>query len=623
VITQRTCVITHCVGTRWLWTSDDDGVGNVAARRARRALPVDVRVGDGTRATDELLVEAVLDALPSPTVLLAPDGTVVLTNSVWRDAAHVLDDERFHVGVGDDYFALARLVRDDAATATVIDDVRALSRGEQKQVAADYALPHPDGTRWYHLQASRVDQVGHVVITHTDITARVDAEQAALWRARHDPLTELPNRARLHELIDTELQRGGRPPVTVLFLDVDGFKQVNDSLGHEVGDDLLRQVSRRLADRTRAGDTVGRLGGDEFVVLCPDCDVDGAEALAHRFRSCFDRPFDLGGRFARLTASIGVATAGEHDTTVRSSDLVRDADLAMYAVKATGRDGVRLFSSELRSVARRGLLVAAELQEAIETGQLVLHYQPVIRLPSGEPDGVEALVRWQHPERGLIPPAEFLPIAEQHGLIAPLTRWVLATAARQAVAWSRAGLTLVTGVNISAVHLTTGTLVDDVTAVLAESGLAPERLALELTESSVALDPARAAVQFAALRVMGVEVSLDDFGSGHSSLSQLVSIPAGVLKIDRSLVAGLDAATGQAAAAVSAVVGLGRACGMRTLAEGVETERQLTMAADLGCTFAQGFHIARPMPAEDVPGWFVDRTARRRPASLRALACSG
>ena len=584
--------------------------GDVGAVRVRRALPVDVRLGDGTQATGDVLVEAVLDGLPSPTVLLAPDGTVVLTNSVWRDAAAALGDERFGVGVGGDYFALARSVREDPSTETMIEAVCRLSRGEQRQVSVDYALPHPDGMRWYHLQASRVDQVGHVVITHTDITRRVEAEHRALWRARHDPLTELPNRARLHELIDAELSRPDHPPLSVLFLDVDGFKEVNDSLGHEVGDDLLRQLAARLADRTRVGDTVGRLGGDEFVVLCPDCDIEGAAVLAQRFQSSFDRPFDLGGRVARLTASIGVATAGEGDTAVRSTDVVRDADLAMYAAKAAGRNGVRVFSSELRSAAQRGLLVAAELEEAIATGQLVVHYQPVLRCVGGEVDGVEALVRWQHPERGLLAPAEFIGVAEQHGLIAPLTRWVLGAVTRQNAAWARAGITLLTGVNVSAAHLATGTLVDDVAAALADSGLPPGQLVLELTETGVAKDPATAKAQFAALRISGVEVSLDDFGSGHSSLSQLVSIPAGILKIDRSLISGLEDRTGQSAAAVAAVVSLGRACGMRTLAEGVETPRQLAMAAELGCTFAQGFHIARPMPADELTTWMADRAAR-------------
>jgi diguanylate cyclase (GGDEF)-like protein len=579
----------------------------VRSGRARATLPLDVRVGDGTHATDDVLVEGVLDALPSPTVLLAPDGTVVLTNSVWREAAHLLDDERFQVGVGGDYFAMARLVRNDAATESMLDAVRALSRGEMRQVSADYALPNPAGTRWYHLQASRVDQAGHVVVTHTDVTARVEAEHAALWRAGHDPLTDLPNRARLHELIDTELQRRGRSAVTVLFLDVDGFKEVNDSLGHEVGDDLLRQLSERLTGRTRAEDTVGRLGGDEFVVLCRACDADGAEALAQRFQTSFDQPFDLGGRVARLTASIGVATAAEGDTGVRSTDLVRDADLAMYAAKAAGRNGVRTFSSELRSAAQRGLLVAAELEEAIEAGQLVLHYQPVLYLPSGEVGGVEALVRWRHPERGLVPPLEFIPVAEEHGLIAPLTRWVLETAARQTAEWARDGLTLVTAVNISASHFTTGTLVDDVAVALAAAGLPPEQLILELTETSVAKDPEQASRQFSALRISGVEVSIDDFGSGYSSLSQLVNIPAGLLKIDRSLVSGLDARSGHSAAAVAAVVSLAQACGMRSLAEGVETAGQLQMATELGCTFAQGYFIARPMAAEDFLAWMVTR----------------
>src|SRR3954451_23498327 len=604
-------------------TSGDTGAepeGNgVDIRRATRPLPVDVRLGDTAQGGDDVLVEAVLDALPSPTVLLDPDGTIVLSNSVWGRAADVLGDERFGVDIGGDYFAMARLVRDDASTDALIDAVQALSRGERQQVSADYALPHADGTRWYHLQASRVDQVGHVVITHTDVTARVEAEHTALWRARHDPLTDLPNRARLHELIDSELRRPGRSAVSVLFLDVDGFKEVNDSLGHEVGDDLLRQLAERLTGRTRAGDTVGRLGGDEFVVLCPDCDADGATALAQRFRSSFDRPFALAGRVARLTASIGVATAAEGDTAVRSTDVVRDADLAMYAAKAAGRNGVRMFSTELRSAAQRGLLVAAELEEAIAAGQLVVHYQPVLRCVGGQVDGVEALVRWQHPERGLLPPADFIPVVEQHGLIAPLTRWVLGEVTRQNAAWARSGTTLLTAVNISAWHLATGTLLDDVAAARADSGLPAGQLVLELTETSVAQDPAWAAAQFAALRVSGVEVALDDFGSGYSSLSQLVSIPAGLLKIDRSLINGLDDGSAQSAAAVAAVVSLGQACGMRTLAEGVETPRQLELVARLGCTFAQGFHLARPMPAEELTAWL---SARRRPQPQRALVAA-
>jgi EAL domain-containing protein (putative c-di-GMP-specific phosphodiesterase class I) len=284
----------------------------------------------------------------------------------------------------------------------------------------------------------------------------------------------------------------------------------------------------------------------------------------------------------------------------------------MYSAKAAGRNRIRTFTPELRTAAARRLLVAAELREAIEAEQLVLHYQPIVHLPTGEVTGVEALVRWQHPERGIVAPTDFLPLAEQHDLMAPLTRWVLRTAARQTAAWEAAGLPLVTGVNISAAHFATGTLEDDVTDALQEAGLAPELLALEVTETSVAEDPRGAAAQVSALRVRGVEVSIDDFGSGYSSLSQLVAIPAGVLKIDRSLVCGLDDEDSHARAATVAVVALASTCGMRSLAEGVETAGQLAAARELGCTFAQGFLIARPMPAEELFGWVVRRLTAAR-----------
>jgi diguanylate cyclase (GGDEF)-like protein len=568
-------------------------------------LDVDHRGGSHRHAD---LVAGVLDALPSPTVLLDADGTILLTNSAWHLAPHRLDESRLGMGVGGDYYEIIRNFRDDDRTREVVAGLRELAAGKGRVVSRDYAMPTSDGVRWFHLQASRVDAAGRVVVTHTDVTSRVQAEQASLWQARHDHLTELPNRAHLHELIDAELRRADARAVTVLFLDVDGFKDVNDSLGHEVGDDLLRQLAARLRARTRAEDTVGRLGGDEFVVLCRDCEPAGAEALAIRCQTTFDEPFLLAGRTVRLSASIGIATApaGEGDG-MRSTDLVRDADLAMYAAKAAGRNRVRVFSPALRSAVQQRALVAAELHGAIDAGQLVLHYQPVLHLPTGEVTGVEALVRWQHPQRGLLPPGEFVPLAEHNGMIAPLTRWVLAAAARQTAAWDALGVHLVTAVNISAAHFATGTLVSDVADALADAGLPPDRLMVELTETSVAQDPDAAAAQLAALRVSGVEVSIDDFGSGFSSLSQLVRMPAGVLKIDRSLVVGADGRRSQSAAAIAAVVGLAGACGMRSLAEGVETTEQLVMAAELGCTYAQGFTIARPMPAGDLVRWLGPR----------------
>jgi diguanylate cyclase (GGDEF)-like protein len=558
-----------------------------------------------------------LDALPSPTLLIDAEGTVLLANSAWVAAAALLDDERVHVAIGGNYFAMALRLSDDATNRAMISSVQELSRGERSTVSMDYALPHRAGVLWFHLQASRVGAAGHVVVTHTDVTSRVVAERTAARQARHDHLTGLPNRAHLHALIDRELQRADSPAVAVLFLDVDGFKDVNDSLGHEVGDDLLRQLADRLTAGTRAEDTVGRLGGDEFVILCRDCDTERAEALARRCQAAFDKPFALGGRAVRLSASIGIAdTAGADRSCTRSTDLVRDADLAMYAAKAAGRNRVRVFTADLRQAAREKLLLAGELREAIGAGELVLHYQPIVHLPTGACTGVEALVRWQHPERGLLPPSDFIALAEGHDLIAPLTRWVLAEATRQAVDWDTAGLPLVLGVNVSADHFAAGTLVEDVTDALAVSGLPAERLVVELTETSVAEDPRRAAAQLATLRVSGVEVAIDDFGSGYSSLSQLMALPAGILKIDRSLVAGVDGRTSQSAAAVAAVVGLARAFGMRSLAEGIETPEQLAVASELGCTFAQGYLIARPMPAADIPAWMAAHATSAAPRPL-------
>ncbi len=502
----------------------------------------------------------VIDARPSPTLVIDADDTVLLANSAWVAAASILDTDLL-TGVGGNYFDMALSMRNDSTSRSLIVQLNELARGERTTVESDYALPHSGGVTWFHLQGTRVGTGGRMVVTHTDVTSRVRAERAATWRARHDHLTELPNRAHLHELIDVELRRPDAGPLAVLFLDVDGFKDVNDSLGHEVGDDLLRRLAARLSDRTRAEDTVGRLGGDEFVVIGRDCDAAGAQALAQRFQSTFDLPFHLRGRTARQRATL-----------------------------------------------------AAELLQAIERDQLVLHYQPIVSLPSRRCSGVEALVRWQHPERGLLQPGDFLPTAEQHDLVTPLAHWVLRAATRQTAAWNKAGLTLVTGVNINASHFASDTLVADVMGALAAAGLDPGQLVVELTEPSVADDPERAAAQFAELRRRGVEVSIDDVGSGFSSLGQLVTIPAGILKIHRSVVAFREGRRQQTAAAIAAVVALGQACGIRSLAEGVETAEQLDLAVELGCSYAQGFHIARPMPADEVLPWMAAHRAARAPS---------
>lgn len=572
-------------------------------------LPADVRAPGVLPA-----VAAVLGAVPVPTVLLDPDGRVLFANGAWTAALAQLDDPRLAPEVGTDYFAMAAALDEVPEAPAVVARMRRLSRGHGTTIRHDYEIRCPRGSRWYQLEATRVDARGHLVVTHSDVTAPVLARRETDWLTGHDLLTELPNRARMHELVDAALQVPGRGPVSLVLLDVDGFTDVNDSLGHTVGDELLRQVAARLRHSGRGTDPVGRLGGDEFLLVSPECPPEGAAGLADRCRSILAEPFAVAGHTVRLGASIGIATAPAGRSPADAACLVRDADLALAAAKGDGRNSIRVFAPELRAAVQRKVALTEELRRGIEAGQLVMHYQPVVHLPTGEISGVEGLVRWEHPERGLLGPAEFLPIAEANDLLTPLTRWVLHAVAAQGVAWMSAGTSLLVGANISAGHCSSGELVRDVQRALDATGLPPQHLVVELTETSVAEDPESAAAQFAELCRRGVEVAIDDFGSGFSSLGQLVTIPAGLLKIDRSLVAFPAQRRSQSAAAIAAVVALGRACGMRTLAEGVETAEQLAVVTELGCSYAQGYHIARPMPAEDVLPWIAARAGAAVPA---------
>jgi diguanylate cyclase (GGDEF)-like protein len=567
----------------------------------------------------------VLQALPSATVLIDGDCRILTANHAW-DANGVFfrHEGRQPGAIGDDYLDCMRLALPPEDHATISGAIRRLlaeGAGDGKPTATfdhDYACRLGAETAWFRLQASRVVGAPRVVITHTDITARVRSEQALSWQAGHDDLTGLPNRCSLLRSIDDALaEKGGREGATALLvLDLDSFKTVNDSLGHEVGDALLRQVAARLVEQVRPGDVVGRLGGDQFVVLARGCDSSEAAALAFRLQTTFARPFPAAGISVPVSASIGVAVA--RPATSGAHQLLSDADAAMYAAKGAGRDRVHLFSPGLREAARWRLEVATRLREdAID--QLVVHYQPIVRLDTGSVEGVEALVRWQHPERGLLPPDAFLSVAEETGQVIPITRWLLRETTRRAAEWAAAGLDLRMSVNVSARHFSAETLVRDVRVALRESGLPPDQLVLELTETTVAEDPTRAEDQLTVLRSFGVRVAIDDFGTGWSSLAQLFALPIGTLKIDRSLLAAAErAVAGESGAVLAAIVGLTRTLGIRSVAEGVETPEHLRMVRAAGCDLAQGWLLGQPMLASEVPG-FV-RRVQENGGDLCALA---
>ncbi|HEY0509218.1 MAG TPA: diguanylate cyclase, partial [Blastococcus sp.] len=358
---------------------------------------------DEERAAESSLMRAVLNALPARTAILEADGKILTTNAAWAAGA-AAHGRPFAGDRGSNYLdacrAAAAAGNGDAQVA--VDGLEAVVSGRAPSFSLDYASTAPDGrgrsASWWHMQAFPADGGSRMVVTHTDITDRVTAEQRAAWQARHDHLTALPNRAGLHEAIADALAEDDGGRVTVLYMDVDGFKQVNDSLGHSAGDLLLRELASRLAHRTRPTDVVGRLGGDEFVVVARDCDAEGGEALARRFRSVFDEPFELAGTRLPLTVSIGIAASDP--AHVGPDDLLRDADAAMYAAKASGPNQHLLFTPALRTVLEDRWQIASGLRDAASSGEFVVHWQPVVHLGSGDVTGCEALLRWNHPQRG-------------------------------------------------------------------------------------------------------------------------------------------------------------------------------------------------------------------------------
>jgi diguanylate cyclase (GGDEF)-like protein len=383
-----------------------------------------------------------------------------------------------------------------------------------------------------------------------------------------------------------------------LFIDIDGFKHVNDNLGHAAGDELLQAVGARLESAVRDQDTVGRLGGDEFVVLV-DTDADEAalDRLADRLTAVLREPVELadGRKIFSVTASIGVAI-GRYNSP---DELLRDADLALYAAKAAGKDGYALFDASMNEGNEGRLELEADLGAALGRGEFFLLYQPIFELPSQGIVGVEALIRWRHPLRGVVPPDEFIPLAEDSGMIVEIGRWVLEEACRQAATWAEKGRALGIAVNVSAQQLARTGFADDVRHALEVSGIEASLLTLELTETTLMSDAAAACGALKDLKLLGVRVAMDDFGTGYASLSQLQRMPVDILKIDRSFVSALSQG-GQARELLQAILGVGEALSLSVIAEGIEEREQMATLEEMGCELAQGFLMGRPDTAEIV-----------------------
>jgi diguanylate cyclase (GGDEF)-like protein len=436
-------------------------------------------------------------------------------------------------------------------------------------------------------------------------------------QALHDALTDLPNRTLFHDRVGQALAVARREhiPTAVMIMDLDRFKEVNDTLGHASGDELLEQAGVRLRAALRESDTVARLGGDEFGVLLPKVvDSAAAASVARKLRKALEEPFTIHGLALQIEASVGIALYPEHGDDVHS--LLQRADVAMYVAKEQP-GGCEIYAKERDDYSPDRLTMLTELRRAIDQGELVLHYQPKADLRTSEVHGVEALVRWSHPIRGLVPPDEFIPLAQKTGVIVPLTFFVLNEALRQCRTWQLEGLDLCVGVNLSARNLLDVNLPDTVGELLGRWEVPPSLLELEITESTILADPIRAMHVLSRLSGMGVRLAIDDFGTGYSSLAYLKRLPVDELKIDKSFVQGMEDDENDAVI-VRSTIDLGRNLGLRVVAEGVESAEAWRQLVGLGCDVAQGYYLSRPVPAAELAAWLRARREGGQTQRLRS-----
>jgi diguanylate cyclase (GGDEF)-like protein/PAS domain S-box-containing protein len=542
---------------------------------------------------------AVFDQAASGMALVSPGGRWLRTNRalcdlLGRDPTEMVGRE------------VRELMRSEDATSTVAHLARILGGHEQAH-QVEVRFHRPDRSEvWTVLSIARIrdpeSEAWQLAFQVQDITARKRAEEQLVHDAFHDSLTGLPNRALFLDHLKLALDRARRTPqrqFAVLFLDLDRFKLVNDSLGHAAGDALLVEVAHRLRRCIRPGDTLARLGGDEFTVLLEDLvGVREAIQLTRQIEKELGRPCRIDGRDVFTSVSAGIAPGSiGYDSP---EDVLRDADTAMYRAKSLGKNRHEVFDIAMHDRAMNLLRLETDLRQAIERHEFVLHYQPIVSLATGALESLEALVRWQHPEHGFVSPLDFIPIAEESGLIIPIGRQVLDLACRQARSWRERypERTLTVAVNLSGRQLDQPGLVEEIEAVLAKTGCPADALKVEVTESAAMNGVEQATVTLGRLRRLGVATSIDDFGTGYSSLAYLHNFPASAFKIDRSFVARLGQEP-MALEIVRTILGLAKGLRLAVVAEGVETHRQVAMLRELGCHYGQGYFFCKPLSADD------------------------